>query len=405
MPKNRVQTVLVLVVAGAGLILAALGGLWAFMSATPPLHSTADDVTSSAVSAPAPGWADAAEQARLLVRTGVAGQNLPGASVAVGAAGEIVWAEGFGFADLTTRAAVTPETRFRTGTLSMALTSAGVGLLAEQGLLNLDEDIRTYVPEFPQKKWRVTLRHLMGHTAGLGDGGGDESPLYAEACERPIDALPAFGDRALRFQPGTAYRYSSYGWILVSAAVEAAAGERFAPFMRRRVFEPLGMDDTKPDSATEPIAHRAAPYFPRFAADPRYGPDPMRPVDYSCYAGAGVFLSTPSDLARFAMALARGALLLPTTVHALQTSQRLQSGDETGYGLGWDLETAEIEGRPSRVIGHDGESLGGTVASLVTVPEHDLVVAVMSNTSYADTFALAVKVAEAFAVRKTRRAR
>ena len=86
----------------------------------------------------------------------------------------------------------------------------------------------------------------------------------------------------------------------MSAAVEAAANEPFLTFMRKQIFEPLGMDDTMADSATEPIPDRATSYFPRFAADPRYGPDPMREVDYSCYAGASVFLSTPSDLVRFA---------------------------------------------------------------------------------------------------------
>ena len=80
----------------------------------------------------------------------------------------------------------------------------------------------------------------------------------------------------------------------------------------------------------------------------------------------------------------------------LQTSQRLTSGEETGYGLGWDLETAALAGKPTRLIGHDGESLGGMVASLMTFPEHGIVVAVTSNISYADTYSLAVSIAQAF---------
>ena len=134
------------------------------------------------------------------------------------------------------------------------------------------------------------------------------------------------------------------------------------------------------------------------AADPRYGPDVMREVDYSCYAGASVFLSTPSDLVRFEMAIDSGTLLQPATVQLLQTSQRLPSGEETGYGLGWDLETVTLAGQHTRTVGHDGESLGGMVASFMTFPERGIVVSVMSNTSYADTFAVAVKIAQAFAV-------
>ena len=111
----------------------------------------------------------------------------------------------------------------------------------------------------------------------------------------------------------------------------------------------------------------------------------MRPLDYSCYAGASVFASTPSDLVRFGMAIHGGKLLEPTTVQLLQTSQRLASGQETGYGLGWDLKTVTLAGKPTRMAGHDGDSLGGKVATLMAFPEHGLVVAVASNISHADT--------------------
>ena len=195
------------------------------------------------------------------------------------------------------------------------------------------------------------------------------------------------------------YRYSSYGWILVSAAIETASGEPFDRFMQQRVFEPLGMRDTRADSATEALSHRATPYFPRYAAQPRYGPDVMRDIDYSCYAGASVFLSTPTDLVRFGLGVNGGTLLKPATIEQLQTSQRLTAGQETGYGLGWDIETVPLGGAHTRVVGHDGESLGGTVSSLMTFRDRGLVVAVVSNVSYADTPAIALKIAEAFASR------
>src|SRR5262249_50029170 len=114
-------------------------------------------------------------------------------------------------------------------------------------------------------------------------------------------------------------------------------------------------------------------------------------------AGSSVFLSTPSDLVRFAMAINSGKLLQPSTVQLLQTSQHLASGQETGYGLGWDLETVTLAGDQAREVGHDGDSLGGMVASFMTSPERGLVVAVISNPSYADTSALALKIAQAFA--------
>jgi CubicO group peptidase (beta-lactamase class C family) len=395
---NRTETWLTLIVLGVGGLLMGLFGLHMYMSATAtPIHPEPQNVPSAAEAAPARTWAGAVERGRRVVRAGLSEQNLPGLSVAVGVDGEIAWAEGFGWADLERRVPVTPDTRYRIGTASMALTSAGVGLLLENDRLTLDDQIQTYVPEFPKKQWPVTLRQLMGHTAGVRTDAGDEGPLFSQRCERPVDALPHFADRSLLFEPGTQYRYSRYGWIVVSAAVESAAGEPFLDFMRGQVFEPLGMHDTRADSLTKEIPHKATFYFPRYAADPRFGPDLMRPIDYSCYAGASVFLSTPSDLVRFALAINSGKLLKPSTVQLLQSSQRLPSGAETGYGLGWDVETVMLANEQARAAGHDGDSLGGPVASLMTFPERGMVVAVTSNISYANTPSIALQIAQAFA--------
>ena len=230
------------------------------------------------------------------------------------------------------------------------------------------------------------------------------------------------------FKPGTEYRYSSHGWVLVSTAIEAAADQPFLKFMQEQIFDPLGMRHTMADAPAEPdddfppinmireliydprVARdkdaesskkpgrdAVTPYFTRFKSDPNYGLHLMRPLDYSCYAGAGVFASTPSDLVRFGMAIHNGKLLQRDTVRLLQTSQRLASGEETGYGLGWYVKTVTIAGKKTLAIGHDGDSLGGMVASLITVPEYGVVVAATSNISYSDTFSLAVKIAQVFA--------
>ena len=129
----------------------------------------------------------------------------------------------------------------------------------------------------------------------------------------------------------------------------AAANEPFLTFMRKQIFDPLGMRDTRAESATERIPNRATFYFPRFASDPRYGLHLMRPLDHSCYAGSSVFLSTPSDLVRFGMALAGGTLLKPDTVKMLQSPQRLTSGEESESGLGWGLKTVPLAGEQVRV--------------------------------------------------------
>ena len=139
-------------------------------------------------------------------------------------------------------------------------------------MLRLDEEIQVHVPEFPKKPWPVTLRQLMAQVAGVTtDHGGEAlcpSPQWrwqpGWRCERTVDGLHLddFAERELLFEPGTRYSPSSYGWILVSAAVEAAANEPFFRFMRTQVFEPLGMRDTTIDVATEAIPTRATFYWP-----------------------------------------------------------------------------------------------------------------------------------------------
>ena len=190
---------LVLGVLGAGMIPLAVLGIYTYTTATAPvLHPDPQAVSSVMRLAPSPAWAGTVEQARTMVRAGLAEQNLPGLSVAVGAAGDVVWAEGFGWADIENRVPVEPDTRFRIGTASQVLTSAGVGVLLERGTLALDERIQSYVPEFPSKQWPVTLRQLMAHLSGVRNDAGDEEPVKVR-CERTLDVLPRFaGSVAVR---------------------------------------------------------------------------------------------------------------------------------------------------------------------------------------------------------------
>ena len=412
MAKNRIPIWLALIVGAIGLPLAAILTLWTYKSVTTPiLHADPQQVRSVTHSHPSRKWTEAVERGRQIMRAGLIQQNLPGLSVAVGVDGDTVWAEGFGWADLENQVPVAPDTGFRVADASKALTSAAVGLLIERDRLHLDDEIQMHVPQFPKKQWPVTLRQVMAQVAGVPTDHGGEAPLSnassddgnpARRCERTVDGLQLdnFGARKLLYEPGTKYSPSSYGWILVSAAVEAAANEPFFAIMRTQVFEPLDMRDTTIDVAAEAIPARATFYFPKFglARDTRYGPKPARVGDHSCYAGAAAFLSTPSDLVRFGMGIQGGKLLKPGTVQLLQTPQRVASGEETGYCLGWELETHPLAGQPTRMAGHGskGEFIGGTTY-LMTFPERGLVVAVMANISFADTKSIALNIAQTFA--------
>lgn len=311
----------------------------------------------------------------------------PGASITVMKDGEVVWSEGFGWADMEQRVAVTPLTRFRIGSVSKSLTSIGLGVLVQEGKLDLDAPIQRYVPSFLAKQAPITPRELAGHLAGIRHYRGNEMLIqrhYASVTE----ALDIFKGDTLLFAPGTRFAYSSYGFNLLSAAMERAAGEPFVQFMTRRVFEPLGLRHTVAEYADSLIPFRAHFYT---HADSGNGIVNAPYVDNSYKWAGGGFLSTTEDLARVGQLLLDGALLKPETRRMLWTSQRTTDGKETGYGMGWFVDH-DAAGR--RRIYHSGGSVGGT-AYLLIYPEQKLVLALLVNSDY--TFVRAApRLAEAF---------
>src|SRR5438093_8143781 len=183
MSKNRngLETRAALIVPAVGGLLAVIVGVPMYMStAAAPLHPQPERAPSVTYSDPSQLRSESVDRARHTMRAGLAEQNLPGVSVAVGVGGDIVWAEGFGWADIKNRVPVTPHTQFRIGTASTVLTSAAVGVLREKDRLKLDDEIQTYVPQFPKKQRPVTLRQLMGHVAGVRTDSGDRGPLFSQ---------------------------------------------------------------------------------------------------------------------------------------------------------------------------------------------------------------------------------
>jgi serine beta-lactamase-like protein LACTB, mitochondrial len=397
-PRKWTQQALTIVGAAVFVVVLAGLGIYTFvMTVSTKLHPNPTEVPSVPLGAPPQKWAAAVEQGRQIARSRLVGQNLPGLSVAVGVGGEIVWAEGFGWADMEKRVPVAPGMRFRIGHASNALTSAAVGLLLEKGRLQLEEEIQTYVPEFPKKQWPVTLRQLMGHTAGIRHYEREEDSRPRTHCERAIDGVRRFADRPLRFEPDSQYGYSTFGWVLVSAAVEAAAKEPLSTFMAAQIFKPLGMTATTFASSAEPTAERVTFYQRMFTGDSGEGVVPATAVDFSCLAGAGAILSTPSDLVRFGLAINGGKLLRPDTVQKLQAPQLLTSGQETEYGLGWMVEEVTLAGDPTRMVHHASRSLTGGTTSFMTFPARGMVVAVTANIANAITRDIAFAIAQAFA--------
>ncbi|MEO8198968.1 MAG: serine hydrolase domain-containing protein [Gemmatimonadota bacterium] len=311
-------------------------------------------------------------RARRIIADTMRSLGTPGASICVMRDGRVIWSEGFGFADLEQQVRSTPRSVFRIGSVSKPLTAAALGLLVQEGKLDLDAEVQRYVPSFPRKPYPITVRQLAGHIAGIRHYKEGEFQIQKH-YDTVLEGLSIFSEDSLLFEPGTKYSYSSYGWNLLAAVIEGATGEPFLAYMRKAVLLPAGLTHTRPEFADSIIPFRSRFYV---WADSQHMMVNAPYVDNSYKWAGGGFVSTAEDLARFGQVMLDGKLLMPETVKAMWTSQRLRDGTETGYGIGWGIVT-DSGGR--RRIGHTGGAMGGT-ATLQIYPEQHLVIAMLVNT-------------------------
>jgi CubicO group peptidase (beta-lactamase class C family) len=333
--------------------------------------STSAAAQSCRAARPAPAYRAAVEAARAIVRDSMAAGTITGMSVAVAIRGTIVWSEGFGLADIENGVPASPCTRFRIASVSKPLTAVAVMQLHERGTLDLDAPIQRYVPSFPQKPWPITARQLAGHLAGVRHYEGDEN-FSMRRYDDVTSGLAIFANDSLLFEPGTRFSYSSYGYNLLSAVVEGASGEAFPTYMKRHVFEPLGMRSTVPEFPDSILEHRA-----RFYVRDRNGALLNAPyVDNSYKWAGGGFLSNAEDLTRFGSALLAPGFLGRDALALLFTPQHTKDGAATIYGMGWFLDWSD---RGHVVPHHAGGAVGGN-AHLALDPDRGMVIAVLANT-------------------------
>ena len=316
-------------------------------------------------------------QGRKMIDDTMAKQKIPGLSVAVAVDGEIVWSEGFGFADLENHVRVTPATKFRIASVSKLITTAAMARLYEQGKLDLDAPIQRYVPDFPRKQYEITTRELVGHLSGIRHYRRDPDPAKDEFFNRKkwyksvTDSLKIFKDDPLDFAPGTKYGYSSYGYNLLSAAIENASGRDFLTYVQDAVLDPLNMSATGADDNQKIIPNRTRFYSLDAGKNVINAPY----IDSSESWAGGGFLSTSEDLVRFGCAHLRSDFLKEKTLKEMFTSQKTLEGKETGTGFGWRIKK-DKEGR--LYYFHPGENVGGR-SYLVIYPKEKVVVAMLHN--------------------------
>ena len=297
-------------------------------------------------------------------------QSIPALSVALATGNELQWSAGYGMSDLENFVPAKASTVYRLASISKSITATALLQLAERGKVDLDAPVQQYLPSFPLKEWPVTPRLLLSHLGGIRHYKGAEDFGSTRHYASVTEALRAFQDDELLHEPGTKYLYTTYGYSVLGAIVEAVSGMPFADYLHEHIFEPAGMRLIRDDDSTAIIPNRARGY----AKDSQDRLRNCALADTSNKVPGGGLAGTAEDLARFAIALNRGKLLRKDTVERMFTRSATRDGKPLSYGQG--VFISEWQGK--RRVSHGGGQQG-TSTLLQLFPDSGAALAIMCN--------------------------
>jgi CubicO group peptidase (beta-lactamase class C family) len=310
------------------------------------------------------GLESAIEQTREAVHAVMAENSIPAISLSVALDGDVVYSESFGWASIADSIRATPETCFGIGSVTKSLTLALVQCLVDQGELDWDAPIETWLEDFPHAGRGMTLRHIGVHQSGLDDGWSN-SLRFTRDHYTTDEAYREVVNPSLQFDPGTRSEYATGSFTVIARVVEQVTGDPFEEVLRREVLANAGMVSTGPLDPCAPGADVARFYDPRSSGLVEVEVDPAYKR-----AGAG-YVSTAEDLVRFGVRLAAGDIC---RTDELFTAHSTSSGEQTDFGLGWRV--AEDEGH--RVVYQPGGG-PGISCYLVVYPDDGMVFAILCN--------------------------
>jgi CubicO group peptidase (beta-lactamase class C family) len=315
--------------------------------------------------------------------------STPGCAVGVSVAGKPVLTRAYGIADLEHGVPNTAETIFEGGSIAKQFTAAAVLLLARDGKLSLDDEVRKYIPELPDYGTPLTIRHMLTHTSGLRDWGsvagigGWPRGQRAHTQAHVLDIVSR--QRALNFTPGTRYSYTNTGYNLAAIIVSRVSGMPFAEFTKRRIFEPLGMTRSSwRDDFARIVKGRAIAYSPQ-------GDGYRQEMPFENAHGNGGVLTTVGDLLKWTANFAT-----PKVGDEAFVSQQIEPGrftDGRAHGYAMGLQVGSFRG--VREISHGGATAGYRT-QLSLYPDQGVTVAVLCNVANANPGAAANAVAELY---------
>ncbi len=299
--------------------------------------------------------------------------RLPGVAVGIAVNGVPVYHRGFGLASMELPVVLSPSIRMRIFSITKHFAALGYLLLSEEGAAGLDDPVGEFLPELHPAARRATMRQLMGHVSGLRDA--KDICLRFCGTGHPVssaDLLSYYYDiDDTNAAPGTTWNYNNGGYLMVTLAIERITGQPFEEVLRRRIFQPVGMNDTLVRRwDTDFVPNSATLHTIDGAGD--YGRSTLGIAS----AGEGGIVSTIDDMLRWLAHMDDPVVGTATTWAIMTSPQRLANGTGTGYGLG--LMVGRYRG--ARTVHHSGGGIGGN-SQLLKVPEAGLDIVILANRS------------------------
>ncbi len=311
-------------------------------------------------------------------------KQIPGCAVMVRKEGEVVLSAGYGFANLEHGVEVTPKTVFQSGSIGKQFTAMAVMILVEEGKLSLGDPVSKFV-KVPASWSKITVRHLLTHTSGLGDY-PEKFSLQKDCSEDEL--LQMVTGQPLGFEPGAKWSYSNLGYLTLGVVIHKVTGEFYGDFLQKRVFGKLAMNDTRIISEADIVPNRAAGY--RLEKGSLKNQEWVAP-SLNTTADGSLYL-TVADMAKWDEALEKQTLLSPTGFEQMWTPAKLNDGSSASYGFGWSLGKNTLG---HRLIEHGG-AWQGFATYIGRHPDERLSVVVFCNRAGASASYIANVVAGFF---------
>ncbi len=302
-----------------------------------------------------------------------------GVAAAYSIDGKIIEQAVAGYADKDAGKKFTIDTKVRMGSIAKTMTALAVMQLVEQGKLDLDAPVQTYIPDYPKhEKTQITTRHLLSHTSGIsGYKDGRESNTTTE-YPTLYDAMSLFKDRDLLFEPGTQFSYTTYGYTVLGAIMESVTGQTFETYMQENIFAKAGMTHTGVEKFGESLENESRLYHRN---NGKGKAKPAKENNLSNRLPAGGFYTTLTDMLKFGDAVINHALVKEETLKEMRQHHSLEK-ENNAYGFGWFLYNPKpYEGA---IIGHPGAQTGCT-SFLFIVPEKKGISVILANTARAQS--------------------